>query len=67
MKKTTDIWLYIILSLMSAGVILAMTTVEIIDPSYEYKRGYMDGFRDGMLMNDTGCGTIKLESKGGEE
>lgn len=67
MKKITNIWLYIIVGLMSAEVLLAMVTAEIINPSYEYKRGYMDGFRDGMLMHDVDYGTIKLERKGGEE
>lgn len=40
---------------------------EVINPPDEYQRGYMDGFRNGTLMNDTNYGTIKLESKGGEE
>lgn len=67
MKKTTDTWLYIIVGLMSAEVLLAMVTAEIINPSYEYKRGCIDGFRNGMLMHDLDYGTIKLERKGGEE
>lgn len=68
MKKTTDIWLYTIVGLMSAEVILAMAISETIKPSYEYERGYMDGFRNGMLMHDTDYGTIKLERwLGGEE
>lgn len=33
----------------------------------EYERGYMDGFREGMLMCGIDYGTIKLERKGGEE
>lgn len=67
MKKTTDIWLYIVVVLMGATVLLAMATAGIINPSYEYERGYMDGFRNGMLMHDVDYGTIKLERKGGEE
>lgn len=69
MKKTTDIWLYIIVGLMCAALLLAIATAiyGIINPSYEYERGYMDGFRKGMLMNDIDYGTIKLERKGGEE
>lgn len=67
MKKTTDIWLYIIVCLMSVEVILAMATAEIIKPLYKCERAYMDGFRNGMLMHDVDYGTIKLERKGGEE
>lgn len=67
MKEKTNIWLYIIVGLMSVEVLLAMATAEIINPSYEYKRGYMDGFRNGMLMHDVDYGTIKLERKGNEE
>lgn len=40
---------------------------DVINPPDEYQRGYMDGFRNGMLINDTDYGTIKLERKGGEE
>lgn len=67
MKKTTGIWLYIIVGLMSAGVLLDLATAKIIKLSYEYKLGYMEGFRNGMLMCDADYGTIKLERKGGEE
>lgn len=69
MKKTTDIWLYIIVGLMCAALLLAIATAiyGIINPSYEYERGYMDGFRKGMLIHDIDYGTIKLERKGGEE
>lgn len=67
MKEKTNIWLYIIVGLMSVEVLLAMATAEIINPSYEYKRGYMDGFRNGMLMHDVDYDTIKLERKGNEE
>lgn len=69
MKEKTDVWLYVIVGLMCAALLLAIATAiyGIINPSYEYERGYMDGFRNGMLMNDTDYGTIKLESKGGEE
>ena len=69
MKKTTDIWLYIIVGLMSAALLLAIVTAiyGIINPSYEYERGYMDGFRNGALVHDIDYGTIKLERKGGEE
>lgn len=69
MKEKTDIWLYIIVGLMCATLLLVIATAiyAIINPSYEYEyeRGYMDVFRKGMLMNDTDYGTIKL--KGGEE
>ena len=67
MKAKTDIWLYIIVGLMCAALLLAIAIAiyGIISPSYEYERGYMDGFRKGMLMNDTDYGTIKLN--GGEE
>lgn len=69
MKKTTDILFYIIVGLMSVVLLLAIATAiyGIINPSYEYERGYMDGFRNGMLMHDVDYGTIKLERKGGEE
>ena len=67
MKKITDIWLYIIVGLMSAALLLVIVTAEIIKPSYEYERGYMDGFRNGMLMHDADYGTIKLERKGEEQ
>lgn len=69
MKEKTDVWLYVIVGLMCAALLLAIATAiyGIINPSYEYERGYMDGFRNGMLMNDTDYGTIKLESKRGEE
>lgn len=69
MKKTTDIWLYIIVGLMCAALLLAIATAiyGIINPSYEYERGYMDGFRKGMLIHDIDYGTIKLERKGGGE
>lgn len=70
MKEKTDIWLYIIVSLMCAALLLPITAAiyGIINPSYEYEReyerGYMDGFRNGMLMH-MDYGTIKLER--GEE
>lgn len=67
MKKTTGIWLYIIVGLMSATLLLVMARAEIINPSYDYERGYMDGFRNGMLMCDIDYGTIKLERNGGKE
>lgn len=43
MKKTTDIWLYIIVGLMCAALLLAIATAiyGIINPSYEYERGYI--------------------------
>lgn len=52
MKNATDIWLYIIVGLMCAALLLAIATAiyGIINPSYEYERGYMDGFRKGALM-----------------
>ena len=64
MKKTTDIWLYIIVGLMSVAL---LAIYGIINPPNEYERGYMDGFRDGILMHDIDYGTIKLERKGGEK
>ena len=69
MKRATDIWLYVIVGLMCAALLLAIAAAiyGIINPSYEYERGYMDGFRKGMLMNDVDYGTIKLERKGGKE
>ena len=69
MKEKTDIWLYIIVGLMCAALLLAIATAiyGIINPSCEYERGYMDGFRNGMIMHDTDYGTVKLERKGGEE
>lgn len=69
MKKTNDIWLYIIVGLMSAALLLAIATAiyGIVNPSYEYERGYMDGFRKGMLIHDIDYGTIKLERNGGEK
>ena len=69
MKEKTDVWLYIIVGLMSAALLLAIATAiyGIMNPSYEYERGYMDGFRKGMLIHDIDYGTIKLERKGGEE
>ena len=68
MKEKTDIWLYIIVGLMCAALLLAIATAiyGIINPSYEYERGYMDGFRKGVLIHDMDYGTIKLERKGGE-
>lgn len=62
MKKTTDIWLYIIVGLMSAALLLAIATAiyGIMNPSYEYERGYMDGFRDGENMQ-CNYGTVKME------
>lgn len=44
MKKTTDIWLYIIVGLMSAEVLLVTATSGIIKPSYEYERGIYGRF-----------------------
>lgn len=69
MREKTDIWLYIVVGLMCVALLLAIVAAiyGIINPSYEYERGYMDGFRKGMLMNDTDYGTIKLERNGGEE
>ena len=69
MKKTTDIWLYIIVGLMSATLLLSivMAIYGIVNPSYEYGRGYMDGFRKGTLIHDIDYGTIKLKRKGGKE
>lgn len=69
MREKTDIWLYIIVGLMCGVLFLAIATAiyAIINPSYEYERGYMDGFSKGMLMHDVDYGTIKLERKGGEE
>lgn len=69
MKKTNDIWLYIIVGLMSVVLLLATVAAiyNIVNPSYEYERGYMDGFRKGMLIHDMDYGTIKLEREGGEE
>lgn len=68
MKDKTDIWFYIIVGLMCAALFLAIATAiyGIINPSYEYERGYMDGFRKGMLIHDMDYGSIKLERKGGE-
>lgn len=67
--KKTDVWLYTIVSLMSTVLLFAIGTAiyGIVNPSYEYERGYMDGFRKGMLIHDIDYGTIKLERKGGEE
>lgn len=69
MKEKTDIWLYIIVGLMCAALLLAIASAiyGIVNPSYEYERGYMDGFRKGMLIHDIDYGTITLERKGGEE
>ena len=69
MRGKTDVWLYIIVGLMSAALLLAIATAiyGTINPSYEYERGYMDGFREGMLIHDIDYGTIKLERNGGEE
>ena len=69
MSRKTDIWLYIIVGPMCMVLLLAIATAiyGVINPSYEYKRGYMDGFRDSMLMHDIDYGTIKLERKGDEE
>lgn len=66
MKEKTDIRLYIIVGLMCAALLLAIAAAiyGIINPTYEYERGYMDGFKNGMLMH-MDYGTIKLE--GGEE
>lgn len=70
MKDKTDIWLCIIVGLMCAALFLAIAAAiyGIINqalfreqPSNEYERGYMDGFRNGMLMDDTDYGTIKLK------
>ena len=69
MKKTTDIWLYIIVGLMCAALLVAIAApiYWTINPSYEYERGYMDGVWDAMLIHDKDYGAIKLERKGGEE
>ena len=72
MRDKTDIWLYIIVGLMCVALLLiiaadATAIYGIVNPSNGYERGYMDGFRDGMLMHDMDYGTIKLERKGGEE
>ena len=62
MKEKTDIWLYIIVGLMSAALLLAIATAiyGIMVPSYEYERGYMDGFRDGENMQ-CNYGTVKMK------
>lgn len=67
MKDKTDIWLWIIVGLAIATAIYGIINQVLFQeqPSNEYERGYMDGFRNGMLMNDMDYGTIKL--KGGEE
>lgn len=69
MNEKNDIWPYIIVGLICVVLLLAIAAAiyGIINPSYEYERGYMDGFRNGMLMHDIDYGTIKLEGKGGEE
>lgn len=69
MSEKTDVWLYIIVGLMSAALLLAIVAAiyGIVNPSYEYERGYMDGFRKGVLIHDIDYGTIKLERNGGEE
>lgn len=69
MKEKNDIWAYITVGLMCGVLLLAFAALiyRIVTPSNEYERGYMDGFRNGMLMHDMDYGTIKLERKGGEE
>lgn len=64
MKEKNDIWLYIIVGLMCGALFLATATAiyGTINPSYEYERGYMDGFRDGENMQ-CNYGTIKLEKR----
>ena len=72
MKEKTDIWFYIIgplicLSLLALPLAIAIVFYGNESQSFEYKRGYMDGFREGMLMNDMDYGTIKLERNGVEK
>lgn len=67
--KKTNVWLYTIVNLMNTVLLFAIGTAiyGIVNPSYDYERGYMDGFREGMLIHDMDYGTIKLERKGGGE
>ena len=65
-KNDTDIWFYVVVGAVLILVVVA-TIYRTINESCEYERGYLDGFRNGMVMHDTDYGTIKLERKGGEE
>lgn len=69
MREKVDICLYISVGLMFVVFLLAIASAfyEPINQSDEYKRGYLDGFVEGMSMCDIDYGTIKLERKGGEE